>query len=417
MAQAPIADTSASATDAHQNKNYLVPLIILATLFFMWGFLTSLNDILIPYFKKLFELNYTQALLIQFCFFAAYGVCSIPSGTLVKRIGYQRGAVIGLTIAAVGCFLFVPAANQLSYNLFLGALFVLAAGITLLQVSANPYVAQLGPAATAPRRLTLTQAFNSLGAFLGPKTGAVLLLGAAATQLEMSAEAVKMPYVQLGVALLVMAVVFFFIKLPKLNDDAESGSYVDSLKYRHLVLGVIAIFVYVGAEVSIGSLIINFMADPLIAGMPEAEAASFVSYYWGLALIGRFVGVALMFVISGNRMLLINALCAVALLVVAITTEGQSAYIALVAVGFFNSLMFPTIFSLAIAKLGPLASRGSGLLCTAIIGGALIPLAQGIVADTSGLQISFVIPAVCYLYIAFYGATGWQPKGPALEQG
>ncbi|GHA05046.1 MFS transporter [Arenicella chitinivorans] len=416
MAQTPNWKAPDTSLGEGENTNYLVPLIILTSLFFMWGFLTSLNDVLIPYFKKLFDLNYTQALLIQFCFFTAYGVCSIPSGTLVKRIGYQRGAVVGLAVAAVGCFLFVPAANNLNYNLFLGALFVLASGITLLQVSANPYVAQLGPAATAPRRLTLTQAFNSFGAFLGPKIGGSLLLGAAVSATVLSADAVKMPYVNLGIALLVMAVVFMFVKLPNLSDESHKGSYKDALGFRHLVLGVIAIFVYVGAEVAIGSLIINFMADPAIAGMPEEQAADFVAYYWGLALIGRFVGVALMFVIPGNRMLLINALCAVALLVVTITTGGKPAYLALVAVGFFNSLMFPTIFSLAIAKLGPLASRGSGLLCTAIIGGALIPLLQGVVADNAGLQISFLIPLVCYVYIAFYGAKGWRPSGPGVSE-
>lgn len=413
MAQAPIT-TSSSASPTGESKNYIVPLIILTSLFFMWGFLTSLNDILIPYFKNLFELSYTQALMIQFCFFAAYGVCSIPSGNLVKRIGYQRGAVVGLAIAAAGCFLFVPAANQLSYGLFLGSLFVLAAGITLLQVSANPYVALLGPSETAPRRLTLTQAFNSAGAFLGPLIGAALILGAV-SEIEMTAEAVKAPYVKLGIALLVLAGVFMFVRLPAIKGEEETGSYSDSLQYRHLVLGVIAIFVYVGAEVSIGSLIINFMAEPHIAGMAENEAAEYVSIYWGLALVGRFVGVGLMFFVPGNRMLMINALCAVALLVVTILAGGKASYMALIAVGFFNSLMFPTIFSLAIAKLGSLASRGSGLLCTAIIGGALIPLLQGLFADNINLQMSFVVPAVCYVYIAYYGLKGWVPKGPGLN--
>ena len=413
MAQSPT--PAVGTTNAGDDgRNYIVPLVILTTLFFMWGFLTSLNDVLIPYFKRLFDLSYTQALLIQFCFFAAYGVCSIPSGVAVRKMGYQRGAVVGLCIAAFGCFLFVSAANQSSYNLFLGALFVLAAGITLLQVSANPYVALLGPSATAPRRLTLTQAFNSVGAWAGPKFGGPIILGGLATATVITADAVKAPYIYLGIALVVLAVFFLVVKLPKVQNEAEQGSYAQVVSYKHLVLGVAAIFVYVGAEVSIGSLIINFMAEPHIAGMAEEEASHYVANYWLLALIGRIVGVILMFVIAGNIMLMINAVAAVLLLLVVVFGDGSPAYYSLVAVGFFNSLMFPTIFSLAVAKLGPLTSRGSGLLCTAIIGGALIPLAQGLVADNVNLQISFLVPLVCYIFIAFYGLVGWKPKGPGI---
>jgi len=412
MAQTPYSAPSADL--GQSNRNYLVPLVILTTLFFMWGFLTSLNDVLIPYFKKLFDLNYTQALLIQFCFFAAYGICSIPSGVAVRKMGYQRGAVVGLCIAALGCFLFVSAANYSSYALFLGALFILAAGITLLQVSANPYVALLGPSDTAPRRLTMTQAFNSLGAWAGPKFGGPLILGGLATATVITAEAVKAPYIYLGGALFVLAIFFLFVKLPKVQDEAAQGSYSQVVSYKHLVLGVVAIFVYVGAEVSIGSLIINYMAEPHIAGMAEEEASQYVANYWLLALIGRIVGVVLMFVVAGNRMLMINAIAAVVLLLVVSFGQGSTAYYSLIAVGFFNSLMFPTIFSLAVAKLGPLTSRGSGLLCTAIIGGALIPLLQGAVADSVSLQISFLVPLVCYIYIAYYGLKGWEPKGPGL---
>jgi len=412
MAQTPI---SAAPADAdHSTKNYIVPLIILTTLFFMWGFLTSLNDVLIPYFKKLFDLSYTQALLIQFCFFAAYGICSIPSGVAVRKMGYQRGAVVGLIIAAIGCALFVSAANQSSYALFLGALFVLASGITLLQVSANPYVALLGPSQTAPRRLTMTQTFNSLGAWAGPKFGGPIILGGLATASVITADAVKTPYIYLGVALFVLAIFFLLVKLPKVQDEAAEGSYSQVVSYKHLVLGVVAIFVYVGAEVSIGSLIINYMAEPHIAGMAEEEASQYVANYWLFALFGRIAGVGLMFVIAGNRMLMFNAIAAVILLLVVSFGEGSTAYYSLIAVGFFNSLMFPTIFSLAVAKLGPLTSRGSGLLCTAIIGGALIPLAQGLVADNVNLQISFLVPLVCYIYIAYYGLKGWEPKGPGL---
>lgn len=414
MAQTPYSSPKESLGDASASQNYLVPLVILTTLFFMWGFLTSLNDVLIPYFKKLFDLSFTQAVLIQFCFFAAYGLCSIPSGLAVRKIGYQRGAVVGLIIAALGCALFVSAANQSSYALFLGALFILASGITLLQVSANPYVALLGPSASAPRRLTLTQTFNSLGAWAGPKFGGPIILGSLATATVITADAVKAPYLYLGVALFVLAIFFMIVKLPKVQDETTEGSYAQALSYRHLVLGVVAIFVYVGAEVSIGSFIINYMAEPHIAGMAEEEASHYVANYWGLALIGRIVGVLLMFVIAGNRMLMINAIAAVVLLLVVSFGEGATAYYSLVAVGFFNSLMFPTIFSLAVAKLGPLTSRGSGLLCTAIIGGALIPLAQGLVADNVNLQFSFLVPLVCYIYIAYYGLKGWVPKSSNL---
>ncbi len=413
MAQSPYSPPKENLDDASPSANYLIPLVILTTLFFMWGFLTSLNDVLIPYFKKLFDLSFTQAVLIQFCFFAAYGLCSIPSGIAVRKIGYQRGAVVGLIIAALGCALFVSAANQSSYALFLGALFVLASGITLLQVSANPYVALLGPSASAPRRLTLTQTFNSLGAWAGPKFGGPIILGSLATATVITADAVKAPYLYLGVALFVLAIFFMVVKLPKVQDETAAGSYSEALTYKHLVLGVVAIFVYVGAEVSIGSFIINYMAEPHIAGMAEEEASHYVANYWGLALIGRIVGVLLMFVIAGNRMLMINAIAAVVLLLVVSFGSGSTAYYSLIAVGFFNSLMFPTIFSLAVAKLGPLTSRGSGLLCTAIIGGALIPLAQGMVADSVNLQISFLVPLVCYIYIAYYGLKGWEPKGPS----
>ena len=407
MAQSPLSTTSSSVDP---DRNFIIPLIILTTLFFMWGFLTSLNDVLIPYFKRLFDLNYTQALLIQFCFFAAYGVCSIPSGAAVRKIGYQKGAVVGLCIAAAGCFIFVAAASQTSYNLFLGALFILAAGITLLQVSANPYVALLGPSASAPRRLTMTQTFNSLGAYAGPKLGGPIILGSLATATVITADAVKAPYLYLGISLVVLAVFFLLVKLPKVQDEAVEGSYSQTLAHKHLVLGVIAIFVYVGAEVSIGSLIINYMAEPHIAGMAEEEASSYVANYWLLALVGRIAGVFLMFIIPGRVLLAINALAAVVLLVVVSFASGSPAYYSLIAVGFFNSIMFPTIFSLAVAKLGPLTSRGSGLLCTAIIGGAFIPLAQGLVADNVSLQISFLVPLVCYLYIAFYGFKGWKPQ-------
>ena len=414
MAQSPLSATTASSMSPSSSTDFKVPLIILTTLFFMWGFLTVLNDILIPFLKNVFDLSYTQAILIQFCFFTAYFVCSLPAGSLVKKIGYQRGIVFGLLIAAAGCLLFVPAANLLSYPFFLGALFVLASGITLLQVSANPYVTLLGSDETASQRLTLTQAFNSLGTVLGPLIGGALILSAVASA-GGGADAVRIPYVGLAVALIVLAVVFMFLKLPVIAGDEEQSSDLSVMEYKHLVLGAVAIFLYVGAEVSIGSFVINFMGEESIAGMDEAEASKFVSFYWLGAMIGRFVGVALMFRFAANTLLAANALGAVVLLLVTVTTQGTTAWVALIGVGLFNSLMFPTIFSLAISKLGPLASKGSGVLCMAIVGGALVPLLQGVMADSIGLQTSFVLPIFCYLYILYYGVKGFTPKGPELH--
>lgn len=411
MAQSPISTTSAVSGD--DGTNYTIPLVILTSLFFMWGFLTVLNDILIPFLKNVFDLTYTQAILIQFCFFTAYFVCSLPAGAIVKKVGYQRGIVFGLLIAAVGCLLFLPAASYESYPFFLGALFVLASGITLLQVSANPYVTLLGPTETASRRLTLTQAFNSLGTVLGPLVGGALILSAVASA-GGGADAVREPYAWLAVALIALAVLFMFLKLPVIEGEAEVDDSQSVMEYKHLVLGALAIFLYVGAEVSIGSFLINFMGEPSIAGMEEAQASKYVAYYWLGAMIGRFVGVGLMFIVAANVMLMVNAAGAVILLLVAINTQGTTAWVALIGVGLFNSLMFPTIFSLAIAKLGPLASKGSGVLCMAIVGGALVPLLQGLMADNMGLQISFILPAVCYVYILFYGLKGYQPKEPGL---
>jgi len=411
MAQSPISQTS--AISSADDSNYAIPLVILTSLFFMWGFLTVLNDILIPFLKNVFDLTYTQAILIQFCFFMAYFVCSLPAGAVVKKVGYQRGIVLGLLIAAAGCLLFLPAASYESYPLFLGALFVLASGITLLQVSANPYVTLLGPSETASRRLTLTQAFNSLGTVVGPLVGGALILSAVASA-GGGADAVRVPYAWLAAALIALAILFMFLKLPVIEDEEEVNDSRSIMGYKHLVLGAVAIFLYVGAEVSIGSFLINFMGEPSIAGMEEAEASTYVAYYWLGAMIGRFIGVALMFVVAANVMLMVNAAGAVILLLVAINTQGTTAWVALIGVGLFNSLMFPTIFSLAIAKLGPLASKGSGVLCMAIVGGALVPLLQGVMADNMGLQISFILPAVCYLYILFYGLKGYQPVGSGL---
>ncbi len=377
----------------------------------MWGFITCLNDILIPHLKALFSLNYTQIMLIQFTFFGAYFIMSIPSGSIIAKVGYQKGIVIGLLTSAVGALLFYPAASAISYPLFLTALFVLASGITLLQVAANPYVAVLGKAETASSRLNLTQAFNSLGTTVAPYFGGVLILSSVAgLSAREEAAMVQLPYVGLAIALAVLAVVIWKSNLPVIasveDHHAKSGKLTDALKHRHLVLGAVAIFVYVGAEVSIGSFLVNFLGQSDIAGLPQATAAGFVSYYWGGAMIGRFIGSALLQKVNAGKLLGVFALVASGLVVATIMSTGTVAMWMILSVGLFNSIMFPTIFTLGIDGLGKLTSQGSSILIMAIVGGALIPLAQGALADSYGIHTAFIIPAVCYLYIVFYGFVG-----------
>lgn len=410
------------APDAGRQGANTAPLVIVTILFFMWGLLTSLNDVLIPHLKSIYTLNYTQAMLVQFCFFGAYFVVSLPAGMLIRRIGYQRGAVTGLVIAAAGCALFYPASHG-GYWLFLCAFFILAAGITILQVAANPYVTVLGPAQTASSRLTLTQAFNSLGTAIGPTVGGMLILTggaiaadrlAAMTEAERAAHraaeaaTVQGPYLGLAATLLVLAVLFALARLPKIDHAEDAAHDTDSgkasvLQHGHLVLGAIGIFVYVGGEVSIGSFLINFLGEPSIAGLSAQAAAHYVSYYWAGAMVGRFVGFAVMRVASPGKTLAFNAACAIALILLATFGRGQAAMWALLAVGLCNSIMFPTIFSMALHGLGRFTGQGSGILCMAIVGGALVPFAQGAMADTIGLQPSFLLPAACYAYILFFG--------------
>jgi FHS family L-fucose permease-like MFS transporter len=394
----------------------LAPLVALTSLFFMWGLITSLNDILIPHLKAAFTLTYVQATLIQFSFFGAYFVMSMPSGWLVERIGYKRGIIIGLLVAAVGCVAFYPAAAAAAYPLFLGALFVLASGITLLQVAANPYVTILGPARTASSRLTLTQAFNSAGTTIGPYIGASLILSTVATGTQ-SAEAalVEKPYLGLAAVLFVIAVLFAALRLPAVGaGEPAAGAQsvereVSVWSHRHLVLGVVAIFVYVGGEVAIGSLLANFMMDPAIGGLPQQVAGKYLSYYWGGAMIGRFVGAFAMMFVRPGRALAFNAALAVVLLIVAITSAGQTAMWSVLAIGLCNSIMFPTIFALALVGLGRHTGEGSGMLCMAIVGGAIVPVIQGYFADHIGILNSFAVPVICYLYIVFYGLYGHRP--------
>jgi FHS family L-fucose permease-like MFS transporter len=363
----------------------------------MWGLLTSLNDVLIPHLKAIYTLTYLQAMLVQFCFFGAYLLVSIPAGLLIRRIGYQKGAVTGLLVAAVGC------------ALFLFAFFVLAAGITVLQVAANPYVTVLGPARTASSRLTLTQAFNSLGTTIAPALGGMLILSTGAIKADQVAS-VQVPYLALAAALALLALLFAVARLPKISHSAsggragvDGGGKTSVGAHRHLVLGAAAIFLYVGGEVSIGSFLINFLGETGIAGLRPAAAAHYVSLYWGGAMLGRFIGFAVMRYVSPGKTLAFNALGAIVLILTAVFAHGHVAMWAILAVGLCNSIMFPTIFSMALHGLGKFTGQGSDILCMAIVGGALVPFAQGLLADTIGVQASFLVPAACYAFILFFG--------------
>lgn len=547
----------------NSNQNYSYPLTVLTTLFFMWGFMTAMNDILIPHLKSLFDMNYTETMLIQFTFFGAYAIMSLPSSVIIGKIGYKSGIVLGLSVAGIGALLFYPASTLISYPVFLFAFFTLAAGITILQVAANPYVAILGPSKTSSSRLTLTQAFNSLGTYIAPLLGGMLILGG--TYLSFSEEKsdhlyiptenqiveysdinlngltpmpenisnivkdkiggywidtpeniyrfeshgikayppvdIKInedskgllvvgagekivehvevinsenfgqfqqeksskiigPFLIFALIFFLMAGVFVFAKLPVISDAMPKQNMTGSAyQFRHLLLGAIGIFVYVGAEVSIGSFLINFFAENSIAGLSESEGAKFVAIYWGSAMIGRFLGsismgdmkkqikrISLMAFISilgfvmvwyttgrldyafiyiifvalnvlaaflgqkkPGRTLGIYAIIASVLVFATTLLNGYSALWAIVVVGLFNSIMFPTIFTLAIDGLGEYTSQGSGVLNTAIVGGAFLPLLMGVLADLMGIHAAFVLPAICYLYIAYYGFWGSVP--------
>lgn len=417
---------AAAPTNEAGAVNRGVALAVVTTIFFMWGFLTCLNDILIPHLKAVFELNYTRAMLVQFTFFGAYFLMSLPAGRLVAHLGYKKGIVAGLAIAGIGALGFWPAASLRVYEAFLAALFVLATGITVLQVAANPYVALLGPENTSSSRLTLAQALNSLGTTLAPVFGGLLILSntvksgaevaalSAAEQAAYRAEeahSVQGPYLLLAVVLFVLAVVVYLFRLPSLTETTEQADHQkhtlgQALAHRHVFFGVGAIFFYVGAEVAIGSLMVNYLSLPKIGGISEQQAAHYLSAYWFLAMVGRFAGSVLLAKLSPNKLLAAFAAINMLLLATTMATAGQLAMVSLVSIGLFNSIMFPTIFALSIERLGPLTNKASSLLIMAIVGGALVPFLQGMLADRIGLQPSFVLPLLCYGYIVFFGLSG-----------
>ena len=395
-------------------------------LFFIFGGITSLNDVIIPKLKELFTLNYTQAMLVQFCFFTAYLVIGIPGAKLVKKIGYMRGAVAGLLTMMVGCLLFIPASQNAVYGLFLFALFVLASGVVIVQVVANPLISLLGKPETAHSRLTFAQAFNSLGTTIFPIAGSVLILGSLATMkaedlsgAELDAyrtaesQAIVHGYLGIAVALLVVAgaVWMFRNRLQGEKHEASAGlAGFDLLKRPRFGFGALCIFLYVGAEVSIGSLIVNYLMQPGVMGLAEQAAGKLIGLYWGGAMIGRFIGSGLMRVVSPGKLLAFVAAGAITLILFSTSTTGILSGYTLLAVGLMNAIMFPTIFSLASEKLGTRAADGSGIINVAIFGGAVVPLATGALADLTGsLGTALLLPALCYAVIAAFGIYARRP--------
>lgn len=438
-----IVNTNTSATTATApSKSYGAALSVVTTLFFMWGSLTALNDVLIPHFQHVFNLKLAVSMLVQTAFFSAYFVFSIPGAKVIDWVGYKKAMVLGLLTMGVGAFLFVPAAKVPSFGLFLTALIVLAAGITLLQVAANPYVTVLGRPETASSRLNLTQAFNSLGTVVAPWLGVHFILAkvpANGSPLEQAASVIK-PYVGLGIALVVLAVLIGLAKLPEIQSaEHRIGEKINDSVWKHpnLIFGAIAIFVYVGAEVAIGSSIANYLALDNIghfissASVPDAAAryqhalviaAKYISLYWLGAMVGRFIGSALLQKIKTGSLLGFCAIMAAALVTVSVLGNGHLAMWAILLVGFFNSIMFPSIFTLGVAELGPLTGDGSGIMIMAIVGGAIIPWFVGKVGDFinashyggalwgQGLHHALIIPALCYLYILFFALNGSKPN-------
>lgn len=431
---------SATATQ----KSYKSAFIFLTTLFFLWGFITVLVDSLIPRLKDVFEMSYAKTVLVQFAFFVAFFVFSLPAGFLLSKIGYKKGIILGLITMAFGCLLFFPAASYRAFPVFLVGYFTLAGGITILQVAANPYVALLGSEAGASSRLNLSQAFNSLGATLAPIVGALFLLSdsvKSSTEINglnptekaeyymAEAATVQTPFLLIAGFIAILALVFSYIKLPKLLQESPKGGYGALLKNKLMIMGALGIFVYVGAEVSIGSFLVNYFSDmnlaPLIAqnetmmqiantiastfnktfsgSDPKSLLGIFVIFYWGGAMIGRFVGAYLTRILAPGKVLGIFAFLAIAMILISINTTGLLSMWSILAVGLFNSIMFPTIFTLSLEGLGDLKAQASGLLCMAIVGGAIIPFAFGNLIDGFGFQTAFVLTIFCYGYILFFG--------------
>jgi FHS family L-fucose permease-like MFS transporter len=423
--------TPATATDAPQQR-YGSALSLLASLFFMWGFITVINNTLLPHLRSVFVLDYTRTTLIESVWFIAYFVASIPSAKLIERIGYQKAIVIGLLAMAVGAAMMVPAAILTSYALVLTALFVIASGITLLQVAANPYVAVIGPPETGSARLNLVQAFNSLGTTLAPLFAGYLILGRSksgtaqagvaltAAERHADAQSVILPYVIVAIALVLLALVMGRVKLPAIGQatqrtSREARKSLSLWTHRNLVWGVPAIFIYLIAEIGVANLFINFVSQPNIAAITHEEASRYLAILWGGMMVGRFLGSVLMRRFAAEHVLAAFSIGAFVVMLITTFAHGPMAMWSLIAVGFFHSIMFPTIFTLGIKGLGPLTEEGSGLLIMAIAGGALV-IVQGWLADTFGLQWSFLLTAACEVYVLFYALWGSKPTNALPDQ-
>ncbi len=456
-----ILKTETNTVTGNKNRGYLIPLYTLISLFFMWGFITCMNDILIPHLKDLFQLSYTESMLVQFCFFGAYFTGSLIyflisyyKGDPINKIGYKRGIMLGLLIASIGCGLFYPAATFSQYWIFLSALFILGLGFTLLQITANVYVALLGSVEGASSRLNLAQAFNSFGTTIAPIVGGFLIFEKFAQDEHLSAQASRIPYIIFAGIFLLVGLLIYKVKLPVFASEATERKGLGALAFPHLKLGILGIFCYVGAEVAIGSFIINFLEQDNIMGLTEAVSKNYLAIYWGGAMIGRFLGaislsnkltqmkkMACMIATAGTvfililtivdlsfgqikyflifmvlnllgfllgrsnpaRTLLLFAGINILLVTMTIFLSGEISMWTILSVGLFNSIMWSNIFTLSIAGLGKHTNQGSSLLIMAILGGAVLPLLQGSLADLMGIQYSFVLPVICYGYIAYFG--------------
>ncbi|HVD99719.1 MAG TPA: sugar MFS transporter [Cytophagaceae bacterium] len=429
--------TNMNGSNYNPKTNYTAPLVLMISLYFMIGFITVMNDVLIPSLKGLFHFGPTETwkvMLIQFCFFIAYAIMSIPAGSIIKKIGYKKGLALALSIMGVGLLLFVPASMVISYGFFLFALFVVAIGLAILQVAINPYITALGAPETASSRMNLGGAMNSFATFTGPIIGAAFILVEGITDPTQKAEAVRGPYILLALLTLAIATVLYFVKLPKIaSQEAETGETESIFNFKHLLYGSGAIFFYVGAEVAIGSLLILYFKNDF--GISERYASGLVAYYWGSAMIGRLIGSALGQKIKSETMLTVVTIVALALVAcsmlgvfttmkldipVMIMKTDQGVYFdfplvnipvaafLLVLVGLFNSVMWPCIFPLGISKLGTATSNGSGLMVTMVAGGAFIPLLQGMLADSIGYKYSFLVCLLCYAYILFFAVKGYK---------
>ena len=410
MANIPVKNFSVSGQNLGKQV-YTPALITLGVLYFMMGFITCLNDTLVPFFKKGFTLSYSESSLVQFYFFLTYGIASIPAGKMVDRVGYKKGMVLGFSIAACGALLFFPASVMHQYTLFLAALFIVAIGIVLLQVAANPYITILGPAKTASSRLTLIQGVGSLGTTTAPLFGAYFIL--APLQNASSSEAVKYPYLGIAGLLIAIALIVSRLSLPvvQVEEDHQAENMMTNgsvFSFRNLNFGVIAIFVYVGAEVSIGTFLTNYIAELL--KITESDANSFVAFYWGSMLVGRLIGSFLLKSVRASIVLSICSVMAILLIGISVSSSGYVAVWTMIAVGLCNSIMFAIIFSLSVNGLGKYTTQASGLLSTAIAGGAIISFCQGLLIDNSTWTVAFMLPLACYVYILFYGLNGYKSK-------